>query len=127
MIIVINIKNEENKKGINNKSQETNKDDDLIITRERFMEEISSRGEIPISEVKKIFSLIEENIFRYLSETQKGKTVLLKIFKGLNIICKYIQPQNSNGCIVSKGLEKIWAKAHITRHYNRKLNDYYSK
>jgi hypothetical protein len=80
--------------------------------------------------MQSIYKTLEKYIFENLSSTTPTDEVEIKLLSGLSIDCKYqkgkdmIHPETGEMFYTE---DKIWAKPHITRYYNRKLNCYFDE
>ena len=99
----------------------------MIITQEKLVKQIADRENINAATVLKIFKSSEDVIFNYLSSTSPQENTVIKLFDGLRLECTHIPEKeiHTYDKIVCK--PRIWTKAKITRHYNRKLNGYFQK
>lgn len=98
----------------------------MILTQDDLIKRIAKREDINVAMVRKVFKSAEKIIFDHLSSTTPSETNTIKPFDGLSIECKYIPEKEIHTYDDILVNEKIWAKPKITRHYNRKLNGYFS-
>lgn len=96
-----------------------------IITQEELIKRIAAiSGETKII-VKNVLKSLEYILPEILSTVDNKKTVQIKLLDGLSINCEYkgeseyIHPITKKNTISEA---KIWAKPHITRFYNKKIN-----
>lgn len=97
----------------------------LIITQDDLIKEISTKEDIDVATVRKVFKSADNTIFDYLSSTPPIENISIKIFNGLNLNRKYV-PQK----IYSKGMfRNINSLEHcnifgvITNYYKNKINE----
>lgn len=98
----------------------------MILTQDDLIKRIAKKEDINVAMVRKVFKDAEKIIFDHLSSTTPSETNIVKPFDGLNIECKYIPEKEIHTYDDILVNEKIWAMPRITRHYNRKLNGYFS-
>lgn len=97
----------------------------MILTQDDLIKRIAKKEDINVAMVRKVFKSAEKIIFDHLSSTTPSETNTIKLFDGLSIECKYIPEKEIHTYDDILVNEKIWAKPKITRHYNRKLNEYF--
>lgn len=98
----------------------------MILTQDELIKQIAKREDINVAMVRKVFKSAEKIIFDHLSSTTPSEINIIKPFDGLRIECKYMPEKEIHTYDDILVNEKIWAKSKITRHYNRKLNDYFN-
>ena len=96
----------------------------MIITQDDLIKEISTKEDIDVATVRKVFKSAENSIFAYLSSATPIENILIKVFRGVNINRKYIPKKN-----YSKGMfQNIESPEHcnvsgtITMYYKNKIN-----
>ena len=98
----------------------------MVITQDELIKQIAKSAEdINVATVRKVFRATEDIIFDYLSSTTPSENVLIKVLDGLSIECNYVPEKVIHTFDEIECESKIWAKPKITRHYNRKLNNYF--
>lgn len=96
----------------------------MIITQDMLIKQIAEKEDISVLTVRKVFESAEKIVFNHLSSTTPSENVVVKIFKGLSIECSYIPEKIINTYEKIVCAPRIWAKAKLTRYYNKKLNKY---
>lgn len=91
----------------------------MIIT------ELANQEGVSATSIRHFYNDLERIIFDRLSSASPTEKSVVKLFDGLSIECKYkneevIRHPATGNQITTPS--KIWAKASITRNYNRKLN-----
>ena len=94
----------------------------MVITKENLIERIANKEGMNTAAVRKIFKSAEDIIFACLSSTTPSENTIIKLLDGLSLECSYIPETKIHTYKDITCKPKIWAKAKITRHYNRKLN-----
>lgn len=98
----------------------------LIVNQAELIKQIAkSEEDINVATVRRVFKAAEDTIFDYLSSTTPSENVKIKLLDGLSIECNYIPEETIHTFDDIECGDKIWAKPKITRHYNRKLNNYF--
>ncbi|MCM1185243.1 MAG: hypothetical protein NC251_12610 [Lachnoclostridium sp.] len=99
----------------------------MILTQDNLIKQIAEKGEINAVTVRNVLKSAENIIFDYLSSTAPTENKSVKLLDGLTLECNYVpeKEMHTYDDIVCK--PRIWAKAKITRYYNRKLNRYFEK
>lgn len=96
----------------------------MIITQADLINEIANEGGIDVSIVRTVFGAAESIILGHLSSVSPTRSIVIKLLNGLKITGKYVSNQASEQGEVEKQALRphIRVKAHMTQHYNRKLN-----
>lgn len=97
----------------------------MTVNQDTLIKKIAEKEDVNVATVRKIFKTTEELLFAYLSSTTPTENTIIKLLDGLSIECKYIPEKEINTFDNIVCEPRIWAKPKITRHYNRKLNNYY--
>ena len=99
-----------------------------IITKNKIIKEVAKKEGLSVATMRSIYQTLENYIFDSLSNADQNKNINLQLFNGISIESSYIKEKEvkhpKTGKIFLTG-SKIWAKPKITRHYNRKLNNYF--
>ena len=96
----------------------------MTVNQDTLIKKIAEKEDVNVATVRKIFKTTEELLFAYLSSTTPTEQITIKLLDGLSIECNYIPEKviHTYDEIVCE--PRIWAKPKITRHYNRKLNNF---
>lgn len=89
-----------------------------------LIKQIAEKEDISVLTVRNIFNSAEEVVFNHLSSTTPSENIIVKIFKGLSLECEYIPEKIIDTYEKIICSPRIWAKAKLTRYYNKKLNKY---
>ena len=98
----------------------------LIVSKETLIREVASNTNSNIVTIRKFHKALEEVVAKYLSQTTANEKITVKLLEGVSLECQHYKakvvehPQTHEKLNVP---EKIWAKAKVTRNYNRKLNE----
>lgn len=98
-----------------------------IITKQDIMEEMArtEKYRYGYADVRQMFLDLEWIITRELRNADE-EGITIKLFDGLSIEADYVDekiikhPKTGKSTLVPA---KLWAKAKITRYFNRKIND----
>lgn len=96
-----------------------------VYTKAQIIQLIAKRVRIRRSLVQKIYEGFEDEIRELLSSASDESDVSLRLFEGITIDGHYLAPKDKVNNLTGekiKTMEKIRAKAKITRHYNEKLS-----
>lgn len=98
----------------------------MVLSKEDIVRQVAQKSNTSIKETRKVCNAFEEVIFENLQNTTQSNDIVIKLFKGISLEGKFhkettsTHPKTREKIIIP---EKIWAKAKITRNYNRKLNN----
>ena len=98
----------------------------LVLHKEELVRQVAKRCHMTMADTRKFYDTFESVIFENLKNTTKSDDMVIKVFDGLKLESKYheekvmVHPTTHEEIVVP---EKIWAKAKVSRHYNRKLNE----
>lgn len=90
-----------------------------------IIKELANQEGVSATSIRHLYNDLERIIFDRLSSATPTEKSVVKLFDGLSIECKYYDekvirhPATGNQITTPS---KIWAKASITRNYNRTLN-----
>lgn len=96
-----------------------------VYTKAQIIQLIAKRVRIRRSLVQKIYEGFEDEIRELLASANDAADVSLRLFEGITIDGHYLVPKEKVNNLTGekiKTMEKIRAKAKITRHYNEKLS-----
>lgn len=96
-----------------------------VYTKAQMIQMIARRVRIRRSLVQKIYEGFEDEIRELLASANDDADVSLRLFEGISIDGHYLAPKDKVNNLTGekiKTMEKIRAKAKITRHYNEKLS-----
>ena len=96
-----------------------------VYTKAQIIQLIAKRVRIRRSLVQKIYEGFEDEIRELLASANDAADVSLRLFEGISIDGRYLAPKDKVNNLTGekiKTMEKIRAKAKITRHYNEKLS-----
>lgn len=97
----------------------------IVITKEMLINDLASVEGVSATSIRHLYDEFERIVFDRLSSTTPTEKTVVKLFNGLSIECKYYGADVTRHPATGKQImtpEKIWAKASLTRNYNRKLN-----
>lgn len=100
----------------------------MVITKNQVMRDIAKAKGVNVATVHEVFAGLEEIMYDYLSSASPVEKVKIKLLEGLVLssvykdVQKSVHPETQEEIIVP---ERVWSNARITRHYNRKLNNYF--
>ena len=96
----------------------------MIITQDDLIKTIAQKEDIAVSTVRAVFNAAENTIFGHLSSTTPTQPVTIKLLNGLRLNGIYVPQKNVTMGMYqnSQWKPKIQVKAHMSQHYNRKLN-----
>lgn len=98
----------------------------MIITQDELIKEISTKEDIDVATVRKVFKSAEKIIFDYLSSITPTENIMIKLFNGLNINRKYIpEKMYSKGMFINIELpEHCNTSGTVTKYYKNKVNEH---
>lgn len=95
-----------------------------VYTKAQIIKMVARSARIRKSLVKKIYEELESKIMTLLATADKDSDVSLRLFEGISIDSKFlptkVKTNNLTGETIDT-LEKIKAKANVTRYYCDKL------
>lgn len=94
----------------------------LIITQAQMIRQVAEKEGIDRKTVRRVFEGMEAAVLEGLSSATATENAVIKLLDGLSLECNYIPAREMHTFCDLKCEAKIWAKAKLTRHYNRKLN-----
>ena len=95
-----------------------------VYTKAQMIQLIAKKVRIRRSLVQKIYEGFEDEIRELLSSANDDADVYLRVFEGITIDGHYLAPKDKVNNLTGekiKTIEKIRAKAKVTRHYSDKL------
>lgn len=95
-----------------------------VYTKAQMIQLIARRVRIRRSLVQKIYEGFEDEIRELLASANDESDVSLRLFEGITIDGRYLAPKEKVNNLTGEKittLEKIRAKAKVTRHYCEKL------
>lgn len=95
-----------------------------VYTKAQIIKMVARYARIRTNLVKKVYEGLENEIVRLLATATKDNDISLRLFEGISIDSEFLPPKekvnNLTGETITT-LEKIKAKANITRYYCEKL------
>lgn len=98
--------------------------DTKVYTKAQIIHRLSRRVRVRRSLVEKIYNGLEEEIRSLLASADRDSDVSLRLFEGITVDSHYLEPKGKLNNLTGERittLEKIKAKAKITRYYCEKL------
>lgn len=99
----------------------------ITYTKAEIIKRVAKSIKVRRSLVKKVYNGVEEEITKLLASANNNEDISLRLFDGLSIDSKFLPEKekvnNLTGETITT-LEKIRAKANITKHYCNKLSNY---
>lgn len=95
------------------------------ITQEELIKQVAVISGETKNIVRNVFKGLEYILPEILSTADNKKAVQIKLLDGLSVNCEYKAESEYIHPITKKNTisePKIWAKPHITRFYNKKIN-----
>lgn len=95
-----------------------------VYTKAQIIKMVARSARIRKSLVKKIYDELENEIMTLLATADKDTDVSLRLFEGISIDSKFLPSKEKTNNLTGETidtLEKIKAKANITRYYCDKL------
>lgn len=95
-----------------------------VYTKAQIIKMVARSARIRKSLVKRVYEELENEIVNLLSTATKDNDVSLRLFEGISIDSEFLPAKEKVNNLTGKTittLEKIKAKANITRYYCEKL------
>lgn len=98
-----------------------------VYTKAKIIKMVARRARVRKSIVKNVYETLEHEIMRLLASANEDEDIVLRLFEGISIDSEFLPEKqkvnNLTGDTITT-LEKIKAKANITRYYCEKLLGY---
>lgn len=98
-----------------------------VYTKAQIIKMIARSVRVRQSLVKKVYEGLEDEIMRLLASANENEDVVLRLFEGISIDGEFLPHKEKVNNLTGKNittLERIKAKAKITRNYCDKLLNY---
>lgn len=95
-----------------------------VYTKAQIIKMVARSARIRKSLVKRVYEELENEIMTLLATADEGTDVSLRLFEGISIDSKFLPSKEKTNNLTGETidtLEKIKAKANITRYYCDKL------
>ena len=100
--------------------------ENIKITKDDIIRSIAKQTNNYICDIKEIYDVLENDIFKLLSSANENNDVYIKLFDGVTLCGKFVEEKEKKNNFTGKVQlvsSKIKPKFNITKYYCEKLND----
>lgn len=96
----------------------------MVITQDMLIRQTADQANIPPAAMHRLFQVVEETIFDYLTCENPAQDLEIRLFGGISLKRNYRKEKRySRGCFQDIDCPAhVTVKPHLTKYYNRQVN-----